>query len=283
MIRLAIIGNPLGHSLSPFMHGQILDGLRLEGEYKAYELEAHELRDKLAWLKQNQYAGFNVTVPYKEKIFSHLDVIHDEARRIAAVNTVHIDEGRFIGHNTDGTGFIRALNANGVQPSGMTVLLLGAGGAARAVASSLLDHGISELIIANRTLSRADKLRKELRLVRPQAKITALELSGDVFLQYARRSQLVVNSTAVGMWPNSDAPATFSFDAAALVVADLIYNPLATTFLKSAKACGARTVDGLDMFIYQGLAAQSIWLGREVMYERASLRKLLTDKLSHYE
>lgn len=271
-----ILGNPLSHSLSPAMHQYLLNEIGQMGRYHTFEVPEQRLADKVRELKSLGFRGFNVTVPYKQAIMSHLDDIDEEARFIGAVNTVLLKNGRLSGFNTDSHGFIKALKINQVQTKDNAAVVLGAGGAARAVIFNLIRCGIKKLFIFNRTLQRAESLSGEVAKFCDSAEITFGELKKDEVTRGINACQLIVNATPLGMWPNvNQSPYLFESDASGLAAIDLIYNPLQTMFLKTAEQAGAKTIDGLDMFIFQGVEALKIWLEEEINFDLKELRNYL--------
>ncbi len=272
--RLGIIGYPLGHSLSPRFQQAALDALGLDVRYEAWETPPDALAQRIASLRSPDCLGANVTVPHKEAVLPLLDAVDEEASSIGAVNTIVHRDGRLVGYNTDGRGFIQALDRVGFDPQGAGVLLLGAGGAARAVAFALARHGASAIYIANRTLERAQRLAKEVNAVSLVA--TALPLTEVALEEITGAYVLVVNTTTVGMRhteAEAASPLPRRYLSRRLLVYDLVYNPSETTLLQEASAAGARAVGGLGMLVYQGAAAFELWTGRpapvDVMFAAA--------------
>ena len=274
---LGIIGYPIGHSLSPVFHQAALDHYGLDITYQAWEVAPHELR---GFVEPGLRAcpdllGFNVTVPHKEAIISYLDEVSPEARSAGAVNTVVNHSGRLSGHNTDGLGFLRALNKEaGFSPGGRRVLILGAGGAARGVATALVSHGVGPLTIANRTLERAHRLAQDL--AKPSMTIGAIPLRGGGLRRAAQEADLIVQCTTMGMFhgPNqAGIPLKAQDIPPTALVYDLVYNPPETPLMKEARRAGARALGGLSMLVYQGAIAFEMWTGRgapvEVMFRAA--------------
>jgi shikimate dehydrogenase len=225
-------------------------------------------------LRSPDCLGANVTVPHKEAVLPLLDFVDQEAALIGAVNTIVHRNGRLVGYNTDGVGFLQALDRVGFDPKGTGVLLLGAGGAARAVAFALARHGAAAIYIANRTVERARRLVKEVNEVALVA--TGLPLTEDALEAVWGAYDLVVNSTTVGMRhteAEAASPLPRRFLSRRLLIYDLVYNPPETTLLQEALAAGARGVGGLGMLVYQGAAAFELWTGRpapvEVMFTAA--------------
>jgi shikimate dehydrogenase len=257
-----IIGYPLSHSISPFLHENILEKIDLKGCYHAFEVKENKLEAAVQSMKTLGFSGFNVTIPYKHTIVPFLDEIHEEAQTIGAVNTVRIKNNELYGYNTDGLGFIRALRNKNVDINEKSAVILGAGGAARAVACSLIRNGIGKLRVFNRTLERAECLVREVRNRTQFEKIEFGRLSDQNVETAVEASELLVNTTSVGMWPEIEAvPFSVSKVTRNLTVIDLIYNPVETKFLKVAQIAGADIMGGLDMLIYQGVESMKIWTG----------------------
>lgn len=255
---LGIIGYPLGHSISPAMQQAALDHLDLDMRYLVWETPPEAIAERMAFLRRPENLGANVTVPHKEAVVPLMDGLDPLARRIGAVNTIVDREGRLLGHNTDAQGFLWALREAGFEPTGKRALLLGAGGAGRAVAVALVEADVESLIIVNRTLGRAEALAGELE---PRA--TAL--AWDERHAAAATADLIVNATSMGM-RGGPAPQESPISASAIpphaLAYDLVYNPMMTSFLAQAERAGARTLGGLAMLVYQGAAAFEIWTGR---------------------
>jgi len=203
--------------------------------------------------------GFNVTIPHKEAIMAHLDDVSAAAWAIGAVNTVHVQDGRTIGYNTDGEGFLQPLHALHLPLADTTTCMLGAGGAARAVGMALLEAGCPVLAIANRTYERAARLVAVLQEYFPQAQVRAVPFAEAA--PVARQSGLLVNATSVGMHNTGGALLPDTCFRPGQVVYDLVYRPIHTPLLLAAQRCGATIVPGLDMLIGQGAAAFQLWTG----------------------
>ena len=276
-IRLGIIGYPLRHSLSSVFQQAALDYYGLDMTYDAWEVAPGSLKGFVEELRTLQAGilGCNVTVPHKEMAMAWLDEISPEARRVGAVNTIANQEGRLKGDNTDGYGFIRALREeDAFSAMEKRVLILGAGGAARAVAMGLVSEGVRSLTVANRTVERAKKLAKDLR--HQGAAVDAISLRAKELGQAAEKADLIVNCTTLGMLHGSDEADSLlmapDIPSHALVY-DLVYNPPETPLLKEARKAGALVVRGLSMLIYQGAATFEMWTGKkaplEVMFKAA--------------
>ena len=261
---LGIIGYPIGHSISPLFQQAALDYLSVGSEYRAYEVAPDDVREFIASLRSQPAVGINVTVPHKEAVMPYLDEIDDWAAEAGAVNTIVNRDGRLVGYNTDGYGFLRALReSGGLDPAGKHVLILGAGGSARGVAQALLRVGVGRFSIANRTLARADSLA-ELASGRGVA-AGAMALGSEQLSEAAGSADLIVNCTSLGMrhGPDETASALRASDIpAGSLVYDLVYNPMSTPLLREATSAGAHTLGGISMLVYQGAASFELWLER---------------------
>ncbi len=245
MLRLAVLGYPIAHSLSPAMHGHALASLGLKGRYEAWETPLEALEERLRVVRR-EYRGVNLTIPLKEAALPLLDWVSPEARAIGAVNTVLSLEGRLLGFNTDAPGFLEALKAGGIPLVG-PALVLGAGGAGRAVAWALREAGL-RVWVWNRTWEKAQALAEEFGLEA-------------VPLEKAQEARLIVNATSVGLKDPGATPlpaALFPKEGAAV---DLVYRPLWTRFLREAQERGLRVQTGLPMLAWQGALAFRIWTG----------------------
>ncbi len=268
-LRLGILGYPLGHSASPAFQQAALDHLGLDARYEAWEVEPERLAERVRQLRGPELLGFNVTVPHKEAVMPLLDAVEATARDIGAVNTVVSRDGRLVGANTDLEGFLRALREEGTyEPRGGNALVLGAGGAARAVAYALLVEGVAGVAIANRSPDRARVLAEELGARFPgRARALSLDAEALAPLLGADASvDLLVNCTSLGMahGPDPDAsPVPAELIPGTALVYDLVYNPQETPLLAAARLAGARTLGGLPMLVYQGATAFRLWTGRE--------------------
>jgi len=272
-----IIGDPIEHTLSPVMHNAAFEELNLDFVYVAFRVRREELREAIIGARSLDVLGLNVTMPHKNAVMRYLDEIDPTARSIGAVNTILNDEGRLMGYNTDGIGALKALKENGITPNGKKLLLLGAGGAGKAIAFHAARE-LEELVILNRTPQKAKKLAEVLRR-EFNKKINGNALSTEIIEEELRDADILVNATSVGMHPDIDQslvpPSPLRPD---LCVMDIVYNPLETKLAKDAKAVGAKVVSGIEMLVYQGAASFEIWTNRpapvEVM-KQAVLNKLL--------
>ncbi|SHF03053.1 shikimate dehydrogenase [Desulfofundulus australicus DSM 11792] len=261
-----LLGYPVEHSFSPAMHNAAFRHLGLDFVYLAFPVHPERLEEAVAGVRALHLAGVNVTVPHKEKVIPYLDELTDGARLAGAVNTIVHREGHLVGHNTDGAGFVRFLTADaGFNPAGKRVLVLGAGGAARAVAVHLALAGVEQVLVANRTPSRAAELAALIHDQTP-ARACAVPWPADVL---PGEVDLIVQTTPLGMHPRVDACPDFPFHRLRpeQVVVDLVYNPPRTLFMERAARSGARVYNGLGMLLYQGVLAFELWTGERAPVE----------------
>ncbi|WP_028399273.1 shikimate dehydrogenase [Ectobacillus panaciterrae] len=269
-----VIGNPIGHSLSPLMHNDAFSALGIDAHYHAFRIEEEKLADAVSGFQAIEISGFNVTIPHKVAIMNYLDDIDELAKQIGAVNTVVNEGGRLVGYNTDGIGYVRSLQAISKDPlSKKRILLLGAGGACRAIYFSLASVGVTEIDIANRTVSRAAALIEAC-----EHTIRSRALTPEAAAGMQQEYDIIINTTAVGMYPKTeDTPLVIQKLKKDAIVSDIIYNPLQTKLLKDAQRAGAVTQNGIDMFVYQGAMAFELWTKKWPDVER--MKQLVIQKL----
>ncbi|PZC44271.1 MAG: shikimate dehydrogenase [Chloroflexi bacterium] len=262
--KSGILGYPLGHSISPYFQNAAFGFLGIEASYQAWATKPEDLSDKVNALRSTSFMGANVTIPYKEAVIELLDEIDDWAEKVGSVNTVVNDSGTLVGYNTDTVGFIQAISEYGnYDPSGEAVLLIGAGGAARAAAYALVGNKVGSLVIANRTYQRAEKLASEFSA---KDKVSPVLLNSPGFLKAVDSASLIVNSTAIGMKHTSvenSNPLEGINVKAGVLVNDMVYNPLKTPMLVHAAETGAKILTGLPMLVLQGAASFNLWTGKE--------------------
>jgi len=269
-----IIGYPVSHSASPVMQNAAFRELGIDAVYVPFEVEPDELKSAISGLKALSVKGFNITVPHKEGAAELVDFLEGDAEFLEAVNTVKInEEGELIGYNTDAEGFLRSLAEEGVELEGKSALMIGAGGAARAVGYALLKGGVKFLNVVNRNFSRAKALAEKIGkrgnvLVYPLKESTLEILLKDV--------DVIVNTTSVGMKENDPPLFDYSKIPEGITVVDIIYNPPKTPLLKEAEKRGCKIVNGLGMLVHQGAIAFEIWTGKKAPLNvmKESLSKL---------
>lgn len=254
--RIGIIGDPVDHSLSPVMQQAALDALGIPVDYLLWPTKSGEIPSRIAAIRSGEWFGANVTVPHKEAFVEAVDELSDLARRAGAVNTLSMRDGKLHGDNTDIPGFLAPLRERGFPFEQSSTLILGAGGASRAVAIGLLDAGIESLTIANRTPARAEQLVDYLEDDRLEA--SDLNQAFGMFGAY----DLVVNATSLGWHGEAITPPDLWQKAGQDAIAyDLTYR--FTPFLKAASDAGRATIDGLPMLVHQGVVCFKIWTGQD--------------------
>lgn len=242
-----LLGEKLSHSLSPEIHFEILKSMNKTGDYKLFEVERNRLKDFTEAIKLLKVKGCNVTIPYKKDIIKYIDVISEEAKKIGAINTVYLRNGKLYGYNTDYFGFGYMLKISNIDVKDKVAVILGNGGASRAVLHYLLDNHANEVYIVSRNPNKEDFQFKNIKVISYE------ELS-------SLKGDILINSTPVGMYPNIEvSPVTKevidNFDS----LVDLIYNPMETKFLSFGKELNKKTVGGLYMLVGQAAKAQEIW------------------------
>ncbi len=266
---VGLIGDPVSHSVSPEMHNAAFEKLKLDYCYVAMQVDKKDLKKALDGIRAEKFAGVNVTVPHKEAVVPLLDEVTKLPRLIGAVNTIKNDEGKLIGYNTDGAGFIESLKEDAlVNPKGKKVVLIGAGGGAKAVAVMVAEAGAKSLIITDIVSAKASTLANYVK--------SHFDIETDSFSQGSndlksaiKNCEILVNATPVGMHPNEEkCPLGNDIEIpTGILVADLIYNPPETKLLKRSKESGAKTLNGIGMLVRQGALAFTIFTGKEAPVE----------------
>ena len=272
----AVVANPIKHSISPFIHNRAFEATHTNGVYLAWEIEGTDLAETVANIRRYQMFGINLSMPYKDQVIPYLDQLSEEARLIGAVNTVVNREETLIGYNTDGKGFFKSLPS--FKISGKRMVLLGAGGAAKAILAQAILDGVSQVSVfvrsgsIEKTRPYLEKLQNETGL---KVDLFALE---DVSKLQARitDSDLLVNATSVGMDGLSQPIPTSIVLPEKLLVADVIYQPFETPFLKWARNQGNPSINGLGMLLYQAAEAFQLWTGKQMPTDQ--IWKLLKQK-----
>ena len=261
-----VIGDPIEHTLSPIMHNAAFNALKLDYTFLAFKVKPAELENAVNGMRALNIRGLNVTMPHKSTVLNYLDRTDLSAQIVNSVNTVLNKESKLFGFNTDGVGALKALREYGVELKGRKVLLLGAGGAARAIAYAMAKES-DELAVLNRTVKQAQALAKLLEKT-ANKKIGTGALSPREIQQNLQDSDILINATSIGMKPKADeslvAPKLLRPD---LAVMDIVYSPIETKLAKDAKAAGAKVVSGVEMLIYQGAASFEIWTGKSAPVE----------------
>ena len=261
---VGLLGQPLGHSFSPAMHNRAFEALGLNFCYLPIEVADENLETVTAGIARMNFAGYNITIPHKIRIMDCLDAIDPLAQAIGAVNTVIIQDGRSTGYNTDGIGFIQSLEiTSGLTVKDRSVVILGSGGAARAIAMTLAHRGASRITVCNRTERKALALSLDVNRQGRDC-CTAIPMLAGPMEAVLGDTDILVNTTSVGMHPQKELiPIKETMIHDHLVVCDIVYNPRRTQFLKVAQQKGCRIVEGLGMLVYQGAASFQLWTGQE--------------------
>jgi len=269
-----LIGCPVSHSLSPLMHNDAFQQLGINAYYHAFHVELEDLKAAVSGMKALGVSGFNVTIPYKTAIIPFLDEVDEMALQIGAVNTVVNENGRFVGYNTDGPGFVRALREETkIDLAGKKVLMIGAGGAARGIYFSLGDSGVERIDICNRTVGNGEKLILE----RKQPYLSSA-YSIDQAEEMLEKYDIIINTTSVGMTPReNEMPISLANLKSDAIVSDIVYNPMITRLLQEAERYGATIQNGIGMFVYQGALAFEKWTGR--FPDVGRMKKVVLQKL----
>ena len=260
----AVVANPIKHSISPFIHNSAFEATNTNGVYLAWEVDAAELAETVANIRRYQMYGINISMPYKEQVIPYLDQLSEEACLIGAVNTVVNREGTLIGYNTDGKGFFKSLPS--FKISRKRLVLLGAGGAAKAILAQAILDGVSQISVFVRS-SSMEKTRPYLEKIQNatgfRVDLFALEDRQDL-QDSITHADLLVNATSVGMDGTSQPIPSSIVLPDKLLVADVIYQPFETPFLKWAKEQGNQSINGLGMLLYQAAEAFELWTGKEM-------------------
>ncbi|MCS6897305.1 MAG: shikimate dehydrogenase [Nitrospira sp.] len=257
-----IIGNPVEHSLSPAIHNAAFRALGVNCVYLAWKVE--RIGDALRGLRAlGNFRGASVTIPHKVSALPFLDEIEPTAARIGAINTIVSEGGRLIGHNTDATGALRALREGGVALAGRRIVMVGSGGAARAIAFALAaESGAEKLTILGIDHAERTTLLNDLR-AKTALPVDGAGLEEDILRRIIPEAHVLIHCTPVGMFPKVDATCVpASLLHADLAVMDIVYNPRTTRLLKEASLVGCRTIGGLDMFLHQAVAQFELWTNR---------------------
>lgn len=275
---LGIFGYPIRQTISPAMHNAVIKALGLDMIYMPFAIKPSNLRDAVNGIKGIGMLGVNITIPHKEAVMKLLDDISEEARLIGAVNTIINKDSRLIGHNTDGYGYVESIKGDcNFNPKDKRIIILGAGGAARAVATALAKGGAKKIIIANRTLSRANNIIKTFKRKFPDTKFEAIGIDEYILRTYFQDINLLVNTTSVGMEKNAILGIPLEALPKTAIVSDIIYNPLQTRLLQKADKLGLPAHGGLSMLIRQGARSFKLWTGIDApvnIMSKAALKAL---------
>ncbi len=248
--------------MSPLMHNAAFRKLGLDYIYVPFRVKKEDLKETVESLRTLYVRGFNVTIPHKVAIIPFLDRLDSVAEKIGAVNTVVNDGGVLIGYNTDAAGFLKATKEKGVETKGKNIIVLGAGGAARAISFILAQEG-ANLIIINRTIGKAREQAVKISQIF-QREVGTLPLDRENLKKALEKANILINATSVGMSPNANETLVDSeLIKPSLVVFDIVYNPFKTRLLREAERAGAQTISGVEMLVWQGASAFEKWTGVE--------------------
>lgn len=265
MKNFTVIGNPIQQSMGPIMHSWIFNKLGINAFYNKTLVNDYELKTVVNKLKTNELHGINVTLPYKEIIMQYIDELNPRARSIGSINCIMLSKGKTIGNNTDWYGFSKMLEREKINVSGKEVIILGAGGVARSVIFSLKQLGVNNICVLNRTVSKAQTLEDNL------VSTHWLEQAD----QFIHDDSIIVNCTSMGM-DNNSCPIPKSLISEKQILIDTIYNPIETQFLRLGRLNNALVINGLYMFIFQGIASVELWFGKSLS------EKINFDELQKY-
>ena len=266
--RYAVLGSSLPHTWSPFIHNSLFMAAGLDAIYLPVTVPKEKL-GSVTDVFRSCFSGFNVTIPYKERIIPYLDDVDDAVKACGAVNTVDIREGRMIGHITDGLGMLRAIEECGIVTEGIDVLILGGGGAARVAGYEFLSRG-GNVAFAVRSMEKGERLANELAETQSDGRT---RIHSCLLTDIIGAHDILINCTPVGMYPNTEAmPVSEKVISRCAAVFDAVYNPRKTQLLACAEQRGIPCVEGLGMLFYQAVEAQKLWLGSSAASESEQTR-----------
>ena len=255
---VGLIGHPVAHSLSPVIHNSLYSSLCFDMVYHAFDVMPNQVEEAVKGFSALGFIGFNVTVPYKEAVFEIVEHIDSDAQAIGAINTIKIDNGKLIGYNTDGQGFLQSLSQSGFSTYGTKVVILGAGGSARAIGVAVAGEKPESITIVNRTFQRAEDLADIINQYKNQKLVRAAKA-------IPNDADIIINTTNLGMWPNIEGNPMQGYTLNKhTFVCDIVYNPRETAMMQYAMSQSCETMGGLGMLIGQGLRAVEIWLDQSL-------------------
>ncbi len=265
-LKFYVIGDPIEHSLSPLMQNFFLDKFKINGKYAAKRVTFNELDEAIKSLINEGVTGINVTTPHKKAVLKYIDELTPEAETIGSVNTIKIESGKLIGHNTDAIGFQNSLRVLRHSFTNKNALIFGSGGAARAVMVALIREQCQKIVISNRNLKKAKKMVKDFLRRSTAIEIETVPINNNEIDRIIKSSQLLVNATTVGMGDLSDDSILANTGCLHkdLLVYDLIYRPCKTKLLHQAESSNSSWVNGLDMLILQGIESLKFWVEQDL-------------------
>lgn len=274
--RFGLLGHPVKHSLSPVMHEASFRSLGIQAEYVCFDVPPEALGERLAQCRREGFNGLNLTIPHKEAAVGLMRRLDATAKLFGAVNTVLIESAGCVGFNTDAAGFLADLKASrGLTPEGLRILVIGCGGAGRAIAIACAREGAAEIGLANRTASKAVALSEEIPDLLPDADARVIALSSDpaAWERYSLESDLVVQCTSTGLNPADESLLPVSAFRPRQLLYDIVYTSRVTPTMRAAAAAGADVLNGAGMLVQQGVAAFAIWTGLEA--DAVAMRRAL--------
>lgn len=277
---VGIFGHPIEHTISPYMHNSAFETLGIPYCYLPFDIDPKDLEICIRSINPLGIKGVNITIPFKTQVVPYLDELDSNAKLIGAVNTIEARDGKLIGHNTDGKGFINAFNEEvGISISKRRFVVIGAGGAARAVSTALAAEGAGEIIIINRTSLKGKELASDLLRNFYDLKVSAIEFDPYKINDLIMDGDVIINTTSVGMKKSDPSIIPPDILRSSMAVCDLIYNPPETPLLKAAKSAGVKFMNGLGMLIHQGALSFEIWTGLPAPVEIMRKAMMNVDKL----
>ena len=254
-----IFGYPVEHTFSPGMHNAAFAKIKRDACYVPFAVAPADLKNAVRAIVPLGFCGLNITIPHKETIIPFLDDLTDDARMIGAVNTIEVARGKLIGHNTDGRGFLRSLREEtGFSPKGKTILMVGSGGAARAVGFNLALSGAQTIVLCDLDTVKASKLGRDIQR-KTDTRVMIVKPEG--LVKKALIAECIINATPLGLKAGDPLPIPRHVIQKDHLICELVYNPLWTPLLKAARSAGAKTLSGIGMLLYQGVIAFEIWTG----------------------
>ena len=253
MKKFIVIGNPIKHSLSPFLHNWVFNELNIDASYDRRRIEKSEISIYMNKISKGILDGMNITLPYKNESLLHVDHINPRAKSIGSINHVMFNNGKLIGNNTDWYGFVKSMNKANINLNNRDVILIGGGGVSRAIIFAMIQMGVSRIYLFNRTFSKIVNLSNNIISCHKYNELG----------EYINDNSIIINCTSIGM-NNEKSPINSNFINKSQKIIDIIYTPLKTKLILDAEAIGAQTISGLDMFIYQALASLDLWFGESI-------------------
>ncbi len=268
---VGLLGHPIKHTFSPFIHNIAFEITKLDYIYLPFDVPPSNLKNAIKGIIALGLKGYNVTIPHKEKMMEFMNNISEEASIVGSVNTVVNEMGKLSGYNTDVTGILETLNPYKKSLAGESISIVGSGGAARAVVYTLIRHfKPKKIFLINRTEQRAEALKNYFKAKMKFDGFTVKEFYAPTLVNVFKDSKLIINSTPIGMYPESDDAVTTMEESFVKdqIVFDLVYNPLKTKLLQIAEKKGAIILDGLNMLVYQAAGAFKLWTGEELPIDK---------------